>query len=39
MHISVNDFYVDHLLIGGYSYEELLEKREGLIAILVKGGF
>lgn len=37
--ILLNDFYVDDLLTGGNSHEELLATRERLIAVLAKGGF
>lgn len=37
--ILLNDFYVDDLLTGGNSHEELLATRDRLIAVLAKGGF
>lgn len=38
-HNLLNDFYVDDLLTGGNSHEELLETRERLITVLPKGRF
>lgn len=37
--VLLNDFYVDDLLTGGNSHEELLATRDRLIAVLGRGGF
>jgi len=37
--VLLNDFYVDDLLTGGNSHEELLATRDRLIAVLARGGF